>query len=82
MDKTLKLFKALANQNPKFNNELCDIFGGYIPGYIKHKANMYSLENKKLCSSEFINTVPSYMLANASENIYSFDVNNNDYIKE
>ena len=80
MNRTFELFKTLAKQNPKFNNELCDMFGGNIPNYIKHMANMYSLENKKLCSGEFINTVPSYMLANACENNRRInDVNNNDY---
>ena len=72
MEKTLKLFKTLAKQNPKFNNELCNMFGGNIPEYIKHMANMYALENKKLCSNEFINTVPSYMLVNACENRHRY----------
>ena len=85
MNRTLEVFKTLAKQNPKFNNELCDMFRGNIPNYIKHMANMYSLENavenKKLCCGDFINTIPSYMLANACENNLPGDVNNNDYIK-
>ncbi len=71
MRKTLELFKLIAKQNPKFNNELCDMFGGVIPGYIKNMAVKYHETHNntdKLCSNEFMNSIPSYMLANACDN--------------
>lgn len=68
MSKRVSLFNILATNNPKFNSELSKMFDGYIPGYIKEQAVKYANENNKLCCDEFINYIPSYMLANACEN--------------
>ena len=85
MQRSLELFKLIAKHNPKFNNELCNMFGGVIPSYIKNMAVKYDNDNNnntdKLCSKEFMNTIPTYMLANACENKPPLNCDYNDYIK-
>ena len=81
MKHSLEFFKLVAKYNPKFNNELCNMFGGTIPPYIKDMAVKYYTNNNKLSCNEFVNSIPSYMLANACDNrppiINDNDLNDN-----
>ena len=68
MQRSFELFKSIARNNPKFNSDLCNMFGKNIPSYIKEQVVQYASNKNKLCCNEFINYVPSYMLVNACEN--------------